>query len=801
MTERIQPRRRTHLATAVVLLGLCGATVYATRPAPVPEGLPDPATMRLDYRPGAYFPPEFPLHGEVRLLSSPIVEMGKRTRVKIEYTVGDMAIEEGMSIEIFKHFTSDVEQFQVADPEAPAYLGAETTAAGVELQTRMYTNYSLRNDNGVFPYRRTAGVIVTKGRLSEGNKVIFDLGGPKGVRMQYYSENLFNFRIVIVRAADGKILGYGGDAIMKVIGGTLEKLRVQAPSIVGLGENFDVEVVPQDGWGSLARNAQGLKLSFASGGVAGSAFEYDPELLHYVARNVVANSAGVVRIDIQTEDGAFKGRGNPVWVERHPTRRVYYGDLHQHTYLHDGRGVYEELYLYARREGLLDFGALTPHQGPLSVTGPSYHLDGVTNPRDNWPELVRANKIMKGWKGFVPILGYEYSVGTAAGGHHNVFYKGDEAPTVMHLDPNNPRAPIAQMLRTLKRVGTPSLVIPHVGGAPPDWEHPTDQRVERLYEIASVHGVFEESYQKHLEAGLRMAASASGDTHTVSFGNAYPGLIYTMTNPLTGVYATAKTRDEIWDGLDQRRTFAATGNQRILLDFSVNEEPMGGELARGEAVARIRSRVSGTAPLVRLDLLKNSKVIHSVYPSRNRGRLLRVKWGDNIYQRRTVRAMASGSVTASEGRLTLKQPLHLDVAFEHIRQQGDAIIWRTAATSNDREAFLADLSQVTGDSLRFEIEDPDLGPMSVEIPLETLNSDGHFAWRSLGNGSVEHSYMKKMGVEPAFFVECELVNGEGPMDFEFSYEDHTELAPGDYYYLRVEQLDTNLAWSSPVWAN
>ena len=91
--------------------------------------------------------------------------------------------------------------------------------------------------------------------------------------------------------------------------------------------------------------------------------------------------------------------------------------------------------------------------------------------------------------------------------------------------------------------------------------------------------------------------------------------------------------------------------------------------------------------------------------------------------------------------------------------------------------------------------------MSVEIPLETLNSDGHFAWRSLGNGSVEHSYMKKMGVEPAFFVECELVNGEGPMDFEFSYEDHTELAPGDYYYLRVEQLDTNLAWSSPVWAN
>ena len=792
---------RTHLATALVVSGLCAVTVYATRPAPSPEGLPDPATMRLDYRPGAYFPPEFPLHGEVRLLTAPVVEAGKRVRVKIEYTVGDMAIEEGMSIEVFKHFTSDVEQFQVVDPDEPAYLGAETTAAGVELQTRMYTNYTQRNDNNVFPYRRTAGVIVTKGELRKGNKIILDLGGSHGVRMQHYSENLFNFRIVIVRAADGKILGYGGDAIMKVIGGPLEKLRVQAPSIVGLGENFDVEVVPQDGWGSLARNAEGLKLRFASGGVAGSNFEYDPELLHYVARNVVANSPGTVRIDVQTEDGEYKGKSNPIWVERHPIRRVYWGDLHQHTYLHDGRGVYEELYLYARREGLLDFGALTPHQEPLSVRGPSYHLDGVSNPRDNWPDLVRANKIMKGWKGFVPILAYEYSVGTAAGGHHNVFYKGDDAPTVMHLDPNNPRAPIGQMLETLKRIRTPSLVIPHVGGGPPDWEHPTDPRVERLYEIASVHGVFEESYQKHLEAGLRMAASASGDTHTVSFGNAYPGLIYTMTNPLTGVYATAKTRDEIWDGLDQRRTFAATGNKRILVDFSVNEEPMGGELVRGQTVARVRSKVSGTAPLVRLDLLKNSEVIHSVYPSRNRGRLLRVKWGDNIYQRRTVRGMASGSLTASEGRLVLKQPLHLDVAFEHIQQKGDAIAWRTAATSNDREALLADLSQASGDSLRFEINDPDLGPMSVEIPLETLSSDGYFSWRSLGNGSVEHSYMKKMGVEPAFFLECELVNAEGPMDFEFSYDDRGGLEPGDYYYLRAEQLDTNLAWSSPVWAN
>ena len=59
-------------------------------------------------------------------------------------------------------------------------------------------------------------------------------------------------------------------------------------------------------------------------------------------------------------------------------------------------------------------------------------------------------------------------VGTKSGGHHNVLYNADEAPTTMHLDPNNPLAPIGEMLKTLDRARKPVLVIPHVGGGPPD---------------------------------------------------------------------------------------------------------------------------------------------------------------------------------------------------------------------------------------------------------------------------------------------------------------------------------------------
>ena len=61
--------------------------------------------------------------------------------------------------------------------------------------------------------------------------------------------------------------------------------------------------------------------------------------------------------------------------------------------------------------------------------------------------------------------------------------------------------------------------------------------------------------------------------------------------------------------------------------------------------------------------------------------------------------------------------------------------------------------------------------------------------------------MEKMGVEPAFFLKCELVDVNGPRDVTVDYLDRTPRKPGDYYYVRIEQLDTNKAWSSPVWMN
>ncbi|MEZ5404279.1 MAG: DUF3604 domain-containing protein [Bryobacteraceae bacterium] len=754
---------------------------------------------RIEYRQSGYFPKGYPLHGTVKLLSAPVVEAGKRERVRIEYTVGDLAVEPGMAIEIWKHFTSDVEEFQVSDANAPAWFGAQLPASGVKVTPVTWTNWEQRNTPAVFPYRKTSGIVVESGALKQGDRVVFDLGGARGVRMQYYEENLFNFRVAITRK--GLPAGYGGDAILRVVGGPLKALRVMAPSVVKTGEAFPIEVAPMDEWVSQARNSTGLALRMAAAqaDVRGGAFRYEEPLLHYAARDARIDREGTYRIAVETTDGRVRGVSNPVWVEANPLRRAYYGEMHQHTYLHDGRGVFDELYRYGRRVGLLDFGSVTPHHMPLSVTGPSLY-DGQRHPVDEWPALKASTKKHNGWQEFVSISGYEYSVGTQAGGHHNVFYNADDAKSTMELDPKNPMAPVGQMLETVKLAKAPTLVIPHIGGGPPDWSHPTDQRIERLFEIASVHGVFEDSWRKHLENGLRQGVIGAGDTHTTSMGIAYPGVIYVNSNALAGVWALAKDRQSIWDGLYERRTFATTGNARMMADFRVNGEGMGGEIgAAGTKGARIEARVSGTAPLLRVELVRNGRVIHATTPARAGSSVARIVWGDNVYQRRAATGLRKGSLRATSGRVRLIEVVNRDQGFETFAQKGAAIEWESAAVSGDRDGVLVDLSEASGD-LHFRLDDSDtMGLFETTISIEGLKRDLSHRW--VAKGKVRHPYMQKMGVDTEFTVECDLVDAKGRMDERLTFEDREPLRPGDYIYLRAEQLDTNKLWTSPVWVN
>ena len=66
----------------------------------------------------------------------------------------------------------------------------------------------------------------------------------------------------------------------------------------------------------------------------------------------------------------------------------------------------------------------------------------------------------------------------------------------------------------------------------------------------------------------------------------------------------------------------------------------------------------------------------------------------------------------------------------------------------------------------------------------------------LGDGMLEH----ELTADPdSDRVTLQLVSDDQPLDRDFEYADRGAADHGDYYYVRVKQLDSAMAWSSPIW--
>ena len=48
-------------------------------------------------------------------------------------------------------------------------------------------------------------------------------------------------------------------------------------------------------------------------------------------------------------------------------------------------------------------------------------------------------------------------------------------------------------------------------------------------------------------------------------------------------------------------------------------------------------------------------------------------------------------------------------------------------------------------------------------------------------------------------ITLQLLGNDRPLDYDLEFVDTDEPGRGDYYYVRVEQLNGARAWSSPIW--
>lgn len=562
----------------------------------------------------------------------------------VAYTVGSRGMATGGGLQValperwHQWWRNSARRVQSVDSTGPFYVTAHTDRPGVRLRCEVLDategEYAkaYRRNVGYPPgsrYSWTVQVTVVEGALQAGDVVTVVYGdmthGGRGFTPPLWTGSPERVRAAVDSEGRGAFALLPDEALPRLNsepGPPVELLLVLASRSV-TGQEMRVRMVALDGFHNPVPAPETAIYLVVESGAA--TLPADPVKLGDASTwgcrefTVTPTEAGVLRLRGTSHDGKLYGLSNPSKVlaaaSRHaesPAGGLYWGDIHSHSqYSWDGTGTDDDHFRYARYASLLDIYSATDHNDRRSMS------------QDDWRMNVAYTEKWNEPGAFATILGYEASFG-APYGHHNVYYRGGEGPLHYH-DEENPEE-IWQRGERNNLAGA-MITIPHHtggfarpgGGVKHDWSiH--DPRFRPSIEIYSSHGLSEEYAPDHplsmdvsdftfngpgdpgnytvdaWLAGLKLGAIGSSDNHGAQPGKEGYGTM--------AVWASELTREAVFDAIRNRRTYGSTGS-RIYLEFTVNGEPMGGEIsiASGEPV-KVRVEALGTGPLRWIHILR-----------------------------------------------------------------------------------------------------------------------------------------------------------------------------------------------------
>jgi hypothetical protein len=290
-------------------------------------------------------------------------------------------------------------------------------------------------------------------------------------------------------------------------------------------------------------------------------------------------------------------------------RQLLWGDLHMHSNLSGcslGSRFHctelEDKLRFCRDVANLDFALNTDHD---SMSDTEWHRNRNAAHFHNFPGH------------FVAFNGFEWTCSHFNDkpnyGHYNILYKEDGPMlrtkdecynTVMQLADKLPHESI--------------LAIPHHPG---DSTHPLDWNAFNpdfapLVEIFQVRGSYEyDNCPMHPEMYGRKVVRK----HSLQYG-LNRGFDFGFTSGgehegvgVTGVYAEEFSRKGIFNALQERRTYGTTGD-RIIVDFRLDQHPIGSCIHTSAQTMTGYLMVLGTDILTYIKIVKNGSIVHEWNP-------------------------------------------------------------------------------------------------------------------------------------------------------------------------------------------
>ena len=582
------------------------------------------------------------------------VRVRQLTTITMTYTVGSSGMKEGGGLKVnlpkewFKNHKSKYlgilnendELLFPFDDRLPfddgsrAYLIAKASSKNVRLEVSISTLGLDGEDDYI---NRAFIVKILKGELKAGDKIVLTFGAKnqvgQGVRAPYYaSKNSVLWSVD--ETGDGKYDHVQTFQDLTVTAGRPYEMNVFLHSNGVINTPQRVRAVVLDDYFNPVPHYQNTVSITCT----------DPDALFPAEIVFSGNQSGSVEfpitfktpgihyVTLSDDLGIGQFSSNPVvCTEKAPEYQIFWGEMHSHDKMsNDGRGVMP--FSYARDVSCLDFYAPSNHSKAMS--------DSEWETTKQW--VKQFNDSAK----FVTLLGFECSLSGENGGHNNVYYMDDDEPFFNAHQVKN----VKKLYQNLE--GKEAIVIPHhpaVDWAATNWALIEDEWC-RLVEIYSNHGQSEEydpmyplSYEYIFvpgggtsvtsknwirdawAMGHKFGVIGSSDDHRAQPGREHAGL--------AAVFARSQSRDDIYEAMKNRRTFATTG-ARLVINFMVNGEMMGSEIIT-TSPPEIEVSVYGMDEIEFVELFKldlATGVYETLYRKNPQKTYFQSSYTDNNYQ-------------------------------------------------------------------------------------------------------------------------------------------------------------------------
>lgn len=719
---------------------------------------------------------------------------GSYQTIRQTYTVGRMPLIPGGGVLLAKHFMADHAPFQTTDPMGDNYvtIAASNPEAKFEVSSRPVFGMH----GGLFAPVRQLTFRLEEGTLGPGESFTVTYGdtsgGSKGFRVQTYSNERFPLPVYVDLEGKGNFFTLPIVAY-RVVGEPVAGVHGFVPSVVGVGESFELSVRSQDRYYNRATGpipAYDVLLGEVPvASVPAGADSPEGETAISIVDELEFKYPGVYRYTIRSEDGTITGMSNPVWVREDASRRIYWGETHGHSGFAEGQGTPDAYFRFGRDDARLDFLTHSEHD---------LWMDDL-----EWKTLKENVAKYNDEGKFIALLGYEWTMRAEQGGHHNVFFRTAEGRDRVPLQEAPVLSALYQQLAE-KHDMRDVLIIPHAH-EPGDYRfsHP---KMEHLIEIMSMHGRHEWFGVMYLNHGHQVGFVAASDDHL-----SHPGYPTPMvggladSGGLAAVIAPEKTTDAIFDAMKNLSAYATTGD-RILLDFTLNGGVMGTRVPYADE-RRIVGSVHGTAPIDTITIVKNGKPIWTNQCLNTEARRfveVRFRSPSDPVIRDSPRAWRpwQGEITVAGAKvLAASAPSLYNPRAERIRFDGETgrASFRLI-TRGSEKGVLLELDGATDDTeVHIELEStteryttPSRLRRAATLPAESLT----FSLGEIDAGTAVRQFNVDRFTDE---VDLRRVDPAAAYDQSFEFVDNDSPQHGDYYYVRVRQLNGAEAWSSPVW--